>query len=345
MKKLNISHGKVAHLKKLSDEQGIIGALAIDQRGSLKKMLASGEQVLSGDSALIDFKKLISSQLTPYATSILLDPEFGLPAADLRAADCGLIVAYEKTGYDATAEGRLPDLLPNWSVGRIREAGADAVKVLLYYDVDDKPEINDVKQAWVERIGSECLAEDLPYFLEILTYDAQNSSVLDADYARVKPHKVNEAMKVFSEDRYHVDVLKVEVPVNMKFAEGFAPEGLDPVYSLDQVKDYFREQSAATHLPFIFLSAGVSAQLFQETLKIAHEAGSLFNGVLCGRATWKPAVSVFAEEGPEAAKAWLDEAGRQHIEDLNQVLRQTAVSWEDKLDLPFEDRKWQVRDF
>ena len=345
MEKLQISHKKVSHLKKLSNEQGIIGALAIDQRGSLKKMLASGEDAPSGDQALVQFKELISSQLTPYASSILLDPEFGLPAAELRDASCGLIVAYEKTGYDVTAEGRLPDLLPNWSASRIRDMGADAVKVLIYYDVDDKPEINDIKQAWVERVGSECLAEDIPYFLEILTYDAKSDSVLDANYAKLKPHKVNEAVKLFSDPRYHVDVLKIEVPVNMNFVEGFVKEGVEPVYSVMEARAFFKEQSDATHLPFIFLSAGVSAELFQETLRLAHEAGSQFNGVLCGRATWKDAVSVFAQEGAAAAQAWLDETGRQNIEDLNQVLRQTAVSWVDKLDLPFEDRTWQVRDF
>ena len=331
MEKLKISHEKLAHLKNLSDENGIIGALAIDQRGSLKKMLASGAHAVSGNEALIEFKQLISSQLTPYATSILLDPEFGVPATKLRVAECGLIVAYEKTGYDATTEGRLPDLLPNWSVKRMKELGADAVKVLIYYDVDDKPEINDIKQAWVERVGSECVAEDIPYFLEILTYDRKRASVVDVDYAKVKPHKVNEAMKLFSDPRYNVDVLKVEVPVNMNFVEGFTKEGVEPVYSLAEAKAFFKEQSDATHLPFIFLSAGVSAELFQGTLKVAHEAGSQFNGVLCGRATWKEAVTVFANQGAEAAKAWLDETGRQNIEDLNRVLCETAVSWTKKL--------------
>ena len=333
MEKLKISHEKLSHLKKLSDENGMIGALAIDQRGSLKKMLASGARTVSGDEALIEFKQLISSQLTPYATSILLDPEYGVPATKLRASECGLIVAYEKTGYDATTEGRLPDLLPNWSAKRIKELGADAVKVLIYYDVDDKPEINDIKQAWVERVGSECLAEDIPYFLEILTYDTKRASVVDEDYAKVKPHKVNEAMKLFSEPRYNVDVLKVEVPVNMNFVEGFAKDGVEPVYSLAEAKAFFKEQSDATHLPFIFLSAGVSAELFQETLKVAHEAGSQFNGVLCGRATWKEAVTVFADQGADAARAWLDETGRQNINGLNRVLRETAVSWMEKLEI------------
>ena len=61
MEKLKISHGKVAHLKNLSNEQGVIGALAIDQRGSLKKMLASGEHTLSGDQGLIPRKCMFST--------------------------------------------------------------------------------------------------------------------------------------------------------------------------------------------------------------------------------------------------------------------------------------------
>ena len=54
---------------------------------------------------------------------------------------------------------------------------------------------------------------------------------------------------------------------------------------------------------------------------MAHEAGSQFNGVLCGRATWKEAVAVFADQGADAARTWLDETGRQNINDLNRVLR------------------------
>ena len=119
----------------------------------------------------------------------------------------------------------------------------------------------------------------------------------------------------------------------MHFVEGFAKDGVEPVYSLAEAKAFFKEQSDATHLPFIFLSAGVSAELFQETLKVAHEAGSQFNGVLCGRATWKEAVAVFADQGADAARTWLDETGRQNINGLNRVLRETAVSWMEKLDI------------
>ena len=203
------------------------------------------------------------------------------------------------------------------------------MKILLYYDVDDKAEINDIKHAWIERIGSECQAENIPYFVEILTYDASDMDVTSREYAALKPHKVNGAMREFSKSCYKADVLKVEVPVNMNFVAGYTEE--EPVYSLEEAKAYFKEQSDATHLPFIFLSAGVSASLFQETLVVAKEAGSTFNGVLCGRATWKDAVAIFASQGEEAAKVWLADQGRKNMEDLNTVLSTTASSWTEKV--------------
>lgn len=319
-------------MTRLSNGNQVIAALANDQRGALKRLLAAAAG--GGDFAndiLVDFKKVISSELTPYASSILLDAEYGVTASELRHADCGFIAAYEKTEYDASTPGRLPDLLPIWSAKRIKELGADAVKILLYYDVDDKPEINDIKHALVERIGSGCIAEDIPYFVEILTYDASDMDVTSREYASLKPHKVNGAMREFSKPRYNADVLKVEVPVNMNFVEDYTSE--EPVYTADEARAYFKEQSEATHLPFIYLSAGVSAKLFQETLVFSKESGSTFNGVLCGRATWKDAVAIFAKEGEEAAKAWLADQGRRNVEELNDVLVTKASPWTEKVEV------------
>lgn len=319
-------------MTRLSNGNQVIAALAIDQRGALKGLLAAtaGGEDFAND-ILVDFKKVISSELTPYASSILLDAEYGVTASELRHADCGFIAAYEKTEYDASTPGRLPDLLPIWSAKRIKELGADAVKTLLYYDVDDKPEINDIKHALVERIGSGCIAEDIPYFVEILTYDASDMDVTSREYASLKPHKVNGAMREFSKPQYNADVLKVEVPVNMNFVEGYTSE--EPVYTADEARAYFKEQSEATHLPFIYLSAGVSAKLFQETLVFSKESGSTFNGVLCGRATWKDAVAIFAKEGEEAAKAWLADQGRRNVEELNDVLVTKASPWTEKVEV------------
>ncbi|OUN49525.1 tagatose-bisphosphate aldolase [Enterococcus cecorum] len=319
---MTLTAGKTKAMKNLMSEDGIIAALAIDQRGALKKMMKALDfEPKAGD--IERFKELVSEELTPYASSILLDPEYGLPASKVRAENSGLLIAYEKTGYDATVPGRLPDLLSVWSAKRIKEQGADAVKFLLYYDVDEDKEINEQKHAFVERIGSECAAEEMPFYLELLSYDANNADNGSKEFSKVKPHKVIEMMKEFSKPRYQVDVLKVEVPVNMKYVEGFA-EG-EVVYTKEEAAKYFKEQSEATNLPFIFLSAGVSASLFQDTLRFAHDAGSTFNGVLCGRATWADGVKPFVTGDEAQVRDWLQTQGRNNIEELNEVLKVTAT--------------------
>ncbi|COE40563.1 tagatose-bisphosphate aldolase [Staphylococcus warneri] len=319
------TQNKTAAISQLSNEQGVISALAFDQRGALKRMMAKYQTGEPTVEQIEQLKVLVAEELTQYASSILLDPEYGLPATEARNKNCGLLLAYEKTGYDVNAKGRLPDCLVEWSAKRLKEQGADAVKFLLYYDVDDEEQINIQKQAYIERIGSECVAEDIPFFLEVLSYDDNIADNGNVEFAKVKPRKVNEAMKLFSEPRFNVDVLKVEVPVNMKYVEGFA-DG-EVVYTKEEAAQHFRDQEAATNLPYIYLSAGVSAELFQETLKFAHEAGAKFNGVLCGRATWAGAVQVYIEQGEAAAREWLRTTGFKNIDDLNKVLTKTATSW------------------
>ncbi|HEK9996199.1 tagatose 1,6-diphosphate aldolase [Streptococcus equi subsp. zooepidemicus Sz16] len=327
---MTLTRNKKAYLEKVS-RKGIISALAFDQRGALKRMMAAHQDTEPAPWQIEALKALVSEELTPYASSILLDPEYGLPATKVRDERSGLLLAYEQTGYDTTTTSRLPDCLVDWSVKRLKEAGADAVKFLLYYDVDGDERINQQKQAYIERIGSECQAEEIPFFLELLTYDEAITDNQSVAFAKLKAHKVNEAMKVFSAERFGVDVLKVEVPVNMAYVEGFA-EG-EAVYSKEEAMQAFRDQEAASHLPYIYLSAGVSADLFQETLVFAAEAGARFNGVLCGRATWSGAVAVYMSEGEEAARQWLRTEGFQNIDRLNQVLERTASPWTTKLTL------------
>ena len=313
---------KQEKLKRLCDKNGIIGALAIDQRGALRRMLGEDTPV----EQLETFKVLVSKYLTKYASSILLDPELGWKAAEARDKNAGLLVAYEKTGYDKTVPGRYPDLVENVSVQRLKANGADAVKLLLYIAIDEDRAVNDVKEAFIERIASECKAEDMPFFLELVSYDAKVTD--EKEYAKLKPRKVIEAMKLYSQERFGVDVLKVEVPVNMKYVEGFT-DG-EVVYTKEEAANYFKQQDKATNLPYIYLSAGVSAKLFQDTLKFACDSGAKFNGVLCGRATWANGVEVFAKDGEEATVNWLNTVGRKNIEELNEVVERTATSWKEK---------------
>ena len=324
-----LTEQKRKYMEKLSDVNGIISALAFDQRGALKRLMAQHQEAEPTVEQMEELKVLVAEELTPYASSMLLDPEYGLPATKALDKNAGLLLAYEKTGYDTSSTKRLPDCLDLWSAKRIKEQGADAVKFLLYYDVDSSDELNQQKQAYIERVGSECVAEDIPFFLEILAYDEKIADASSVEYAKVKPRKVIEAMKVFSDPRFNIDVLKVEVPVNVKYVEGFG-DG-EVVHTKAEAAAFFKEQDEATNLPYIYLSAGVSAKLFQETLVFAHESGANFNGVLCGRATWAGSVKDYIEQGEEAARKWLRTTGFENIDELNKVLQQTATSWKKRI--------------
>lgn len=319
---MKLTPGKIAGLKAVSDDRGVIAAAAMDQRGSLKKALGP----TAGDKELEAFKAAVAEVLTPHASAILLDPEWGLPASKKRARNAGLLLAYEKTGYDKTGPGRLPDLLDHYSVRRLQEAGADCIKILLYYTPFDPDDINDIKHAWVERIGDECRAIDIPFFLELVGYE-EGADEKGFDYAKKKPEIVRRSMEEFTKDRYGVDVLKVEVPVNMKYvnnARNF--KGPQAAYSKDEAMNHFRQAAAVTKKPFIYLSAGVSNDEFNEALELAAESGVKFNGVLCGRATWKDGIPVFAEKGEQAFREWLKSEGVRNINNVNQRLKR-ATSW------------------
>lgn len=323
-----ITSGKYRHLVVLSDEHGVIAALAIDQRGSLKKALTAITNRAITTPEIVAFKTLVSEVLTPYASAILLDPEYGLEAATCRANGTGLLLAYEETGYDITTRGRLPSLHPEWSVARIIETGADAVKVLLYYDPDDDESINSVKHAFVERIGGECYAYDIPFFLEVVSYSDSIGDEKSQAFAQAKPEKVRKLTREFSRARYGVDVLKLEIPVNMRFVATLEPNQSGPfAYTREEAKQYFRDIAAEARVPFIYLSAGVSNALFLASLALANESGVPYAGVLCGRATWQDGLPVYMKGGTQALRTWLEHEGRQNIEALNAVLHNGAQPW------------------
>ena len=322
---MKLTPGKLAGLQRVSDKRGVIAAAAMDQRGSLQKSLAKEKGGEITDAMMEEFKSLVTEVLTPHASAILLDPEWGLPASKRRAKNAGLLLAYEKTGYDKTGPGRLPDLLNHWSAKRIKEAGADCVKILLYYTPYDPKDVNDQKHAWVERIGDECRANDIPFFLEFVGYE-EGADEKGLEYAKKKPHIVTESMREFSKDKYGVDVLKVEVPVNMKFVEGTKSFAGQSAYSKREAIDLFHRAAEVATKPFIYLSAGVSNAEFSETLELAGETGVKFNGVLCGRATWKEGIPVYAKQGSDAFRKWLETEGVKNIKNVNDKLK-AATSW------------------
>jgi tagatose 1,6-diphosphate aldolase len=323
---MSLSAGKRARLERVSNPDGIIAALAIDQRSALRSLLARANRVMPEEipgRMLEEFKREVSRVLTPHASAILLDPEYGLPAAGQRASTSGLLLAYEQSGYDQGVAGRLPRLLDAWSVRRLAEAGADCVKVLLYYSPLSATPTNDVKHAWVERVGAECEALDVPFFLELVVYHEEMDEK-SLEFARIKPEAVVASLMEFSKPQYGVDIFKVGFAVNMAFVSDVNGEG---AYTREQAKNHLRRAEAATRKPFIYLSEGVSNQTFAEALELAAEAGVRYSGVLCGRATWKDGVEIYAKRGLGALEEWLRSVGVENIRRVNEQLR-AAHSWQ-----------------
>jgi tagatose 1,6-diphosphate aldolase len=330
---MKLSEGKLKRMKALANQRGVIAAAAMDQRGSLQKSLASarGVGVKEITPAMMgEFKTVVTKVLTPHASAILLDPEFGLEASHARSSNAGLLLAYELSGYDNTRPGRLPDLLPHVSAKRIADWGADAVKILIYYSPYEEAGINDIKHAFVERIGAECETWEIPFFLEFVGYDPKGGDEKGLEYAKTKPSVVKKSMEEFSKPQYRVDVLKVEVPVNAEFVEGSSVYKGQKAYTREEALTHFREAAALASRPFIYLSAGVGNAQFTESLKMAAEAGTDYSGVLCGRATWKEGIPVYAKQGAKGLEEWLQREGVRNINAVNEAIR-PATPWYAKL--------------
>jgi len=323
-------------MQALSNQGGVIAAAAMDQRGSLKKAIA-GARGVSEDQVTSDmmseFKIAVSKALTPHASAILLDPEYGLPAAKARSANAGLLLAYEESGYDNTKIGRLPDLLPHVSATRIAGWGANAVKILLYYTPFDDPQVNDIKHAFIERIGAECETLQIPFFLEFVGYDPKGGDEKGLEFAKIKPKVVTGSMQEFTKPQYKVDVLKVEVPINAQFVEGSSVYRGQKAYSRQEALEHFRRGAEVATKPFIYLSAGVGNAQFVESLNMAAEAGTDYSGVLCGRATWKDGIPVYGKQGVKALEDWLADVGVKNINAVNAAIK-TAKPWYAKAGVP-----------
>ncbi len=137
-------------------------------------------------------------------------------------------------------------------------------------------------------------------------------------------------MEEFTKPQYKVDVLKVEVPINAEFVEGSSVYKGEKAHSMSEALDLFRKAAAVATKPFIYLSAGVGNAQFVESLRMATEAGTDYSGVLCGRATWKDGMPIYATKGLAALEDFLSTKGVENINAVNAALN-GATPWYKKL--------------
>jgi len=292
--------GKLVNLMRLADGGGRFRMLAIDQRDSLRRVLA---RATGRDPAEVTYddlaaaKALITEVLAPCATGVLVDPVYGLPrAAKLIPGDVGILVAAEETGYDrAGADGRQRKsrLIDGWSVTKAKRSGANAVKLLLYYNPEASADVLAYQQHLVRAVGADCQREDLPFLLELVAYPIGEPSADTVEFARKRPELTIASAREFSKDDYQVDILKLEFPGDLKYTRQHCRGTFDgtsrpAVYDLDDTARFCRELDEAAGRPWVILSGGVDIAEFLVALEQAVAAGA--SGFLCGRAIWKDAV-------------------------------------------------------
>ncbi len=322
-----LSAGKLANLRRLADQNGRFKMLAVDQRDSMRKSLASvlgktPDQVAFEDLATT--KALITGTLAPFATGVLMDPVYGLPYSlpDLPYTS-GFLLADEETGFEKAGRGgkeRKTHLIDGWSTGKAQRAGANAVKLLIYYRPDGSQDVRSHQESVVRQIGQECAEVDLPFLLELVAYAIEEPSGDSAEFARKRPDFVAGMAKEFSKPEYQVDILKLEFPGDLKYTEEFCRKVFDgkvrqPVYQLSDMKAACTRVDEASSLPWVILSAGVDIQEFLFNLNVAVEAGA--SGFLCGRAIWKDALPLYPDL--KRMHAFLISDGRYNFERANTV--------------------------
>lgn len=314
---------KNKHLEKCIDKRGLILATAIDHFETIKKMISviRGSNATSKD--LANIKKSITKCLSPISTAILLDPDIGHQAIDLLNPDTGLILAYETPKPYSFKNERMPRLRSSWSVKRLLESRCNGIKVMLEYDPYASKGVNEKKISIIERIGYECLGNNVPFFFEPVYYDS-SGFLNDFEIAKRKPGAVIKTINQFSSNGFPIDIMKVEFPFELKYVKGSSLYLRKMAYTTSNAVNFLREASDAAERPFIFLSGGVPINGFLEMLNYAAQAKSKFSGVLCGRAIWQDGIKFYEKSGVEGFEDWLNNTASLNIDKIRNLVQKHA---------------------
>ncbi|MBX2999976.1 MAG: tagatose 1,6-diphosphate aldolase [Caldilineaceae bacterium] len=306
---MTLSLQKRRALQQCALPDGAFSMLAMDQRGSLIKMIDAANPDAVSFAQVGEVKRDVIGVLSPYASATLLDAEYGYPtcvASNALSGATGLILALEKSGYEGDPTERRTALLEDWSVEQIRKAGASGVKLLAYYRPDAPNAAN--QEELIAEVAAECTRWDLPFFLEPLHYSSDRN-------AKKVPNAERRRLVIDTAKRLvplGVDVLKAEFP-------------LDVSQTSDEAEwaDACAELSDACAVPWVLLSAGVEYETFYRQLKVACENGA--SGMLCGRAIWKEGVGVSAAD----RSYFLHTTATQRLQGLGYLVRALARPFTD----------------
>jgi len=289
-----------------------IHGVAVDAGSGLANAIREARGAAAQSDDLLTFKRAVLTTLGPRASTVLLDAAYGPQLLAEYPRGCGPMMAYEADVYRISDADRMTVLPDTLSIADFPRLGVSQLKFFMYFAPDDDPALNVRKQAAVERIGAGCAAHGLRFLMEPLVYHPDHTPGT-AEFALIKPDLVRRAVEVFAQPRFRVDILKIEVPVDLAFVDGF---GLPQRSRAEALAAFRTAANVAGDLPIVYLSAGVPFDWFEASLQMAGEAGVNFAGFMCGRAIWMDAVGIFGADGEGAMRDWLADIGMRRLDRL-----------------------------
>ena len=288
-------------LTNLARPSGALAMVAVDQREALRGMFAAHQTEAVPDSQLTQFKVDVARELSPYASALLVDQEFGLDAivnAKALAPNCGLIAAADLLIGPAGGAATDTDVDPAVDPLRMKEIGSIGLKFLVLWRNDESVE---QRKILVDRFNKLCEVSGLPSIIEVIVKPPLDSS---------KPFDREEELITAAKEaaNWSADLYKAEVP--------FHGEG-----DLTRITRNSERISEAINGPWVVLSNGVKAPHFADAVTACAKGGA--SGFLAGRAVWADIV------GAPDIPAALREVSIPRLEKLGEIVDTYARPWTD----------------
>ncbi len=310
-----LTPGKLRGLHRISNPNGTLTMLALDQNSSVIEMAATalkaaGENRQPTFEEIVEAKLDLTRHLSPAASAVLLDAYYGAwpaIASEALPRDTGLLVRYEMSGSPKNQVGApMAAVEPGWSVEKIKRMGADAVKLLAQFEPTEPISAEHQFQV-VQHVYNECKKYDILLLLETVSFPFGGEKKTDPSYLHRKPLTVIESARQLSR---FCDIYKSEFP------------GTLGQQSLEQLEDNMHALDAASERPWVLLSAGVDYDQYRQQVEMALEVGA--SGILGGRAFWK---EYFLQEGSEARRRFAATTGRQRLAEVDALVRERGTPW------------------
>jgi tagatose 1,6-diphosphate aldolase len=320
---MDLTAGKLRGVRRLATRSGRFAILGADQRPPIFSLVQSARGTTRVDDEDVRaIKQAIVRNLADRASAVQLDPVWGYPACiDLVRGQQGLTLTLEDHVFRESMRGRVSGKATNWSVTKIKRVGADGVTVLLWYRPDADPSVCRHQEEFVARVGNACIKNDICFVLEPLVYPLASdaSQPKDGDAVARYAQRVIESVKIFSDPRFGVDLFNLESPVP---AAQLADPGGDAA-QVASAQAWFDALGAASHVPWVMMSAGAGMAEFRRIVTYAYRAGA--SGYLCGRAIWLEACRKF----PDMAQVdrGLREESTAFMDELNALTEKMARPW------------------